>query len=433
MRLLPARWDAALKSLRMKWPGLGGSSSTLSGVFSTVLADSPLPGSSTDYRSEAGPLWKNSAVSICLGIIADAMMESSLVVEARKPSGWEPIDRPEALDAILRPNPYYGADELFQVTMLSLKTDGNAFWLKARNGLGAPAELWWAPPWRFRPVYPADGSKYLSGWTYELEGARTTLKPEDVVHFRWGINPEDERLGLSPLAALVREVVADNQATAYTMLILRNLGIPGVMISPAHPDGLFTPDEQRRLREQWGTRSGGDNRGRPLVMSASVKAEFLSFSPEQLALDKIRAFPEDRIASALGVPSMVAGLTSGSTHKTYANLGEAERAFWTRGIQPLERRIAATMSRELLPDFGLNPTRYRYGWDYSQVAALSENQSEVVKRSVAAYQGGVVKRSEARTWLGLESEAADEAYFAGTMAEQGVTDAGDNDAALAAV
>lgn len=401
--------ETVRKGLRVLFPGLGGTSLGTGVSALLTLPGSALPGSTKDYRTEAGSLWLNPAVSICLNRISTAMMESELRIEIRKAKGWEPAERPEALALLERPNPFYSQDVLLRATVLSLCVDGNAFWLKARAG-SEVAELYWAAPWRFRPLYPADGSKFLTGWTYELNGQRSVLAPEDVVHFRWGLDPMDERLGLAPLAALIREVVSDNQATAYTAALLTNMGTPGVLLSPSHPDAKLSPADQERLRAQWMSRAGGDNRGKPIVMTGAMKAEMLAFSPEQLTLDRIRAVPEDRICAALQVPAMVAGLTTGAAHKTYANYGEAIKDFWLGGIIPLEGSIADTLTQQLLLEL-LAGGRYRFAWDYSQVHALAADQMELMTRATLGYEKGILKRAEARNLLGLQSDAADEVYY----------------------
>ena len=38
------------------------------------------------------------------------------------------------------------------------------------------------------------------------------MPPEDIVHFRLGIDDKDNRMGAAPLARLVREVAGDEEA-----------------------------------------------------------------------------------------------------------------------------------------------------------------------------------------------------------------------------
>jgi HK97 family phage portal protein len=412
----------------MRHTAYGGSPRSLSGTL-TTLSGTTLPGSTTDYRVEAGSLWLNSAVAICLDRISTAMELSVLRLEIRRGNGdWQPVEREQQMHLLLQPNPHYNLSTLLRATVLALKCDGNAFWLLARTGGGVPAELWWEAPWRMRPLYPSDGSVYLSGWERTLDGRKEIWRTEDVIHFRQGIDPTNERLGLAPLAALIREIVSDNQATAYTAALLKNSGVPGVLISPAGADAILTPDAQERLAKQWGARAGGDNRGRPIVMTAPMKIEFLSWSPEQLALDKLRGVPEDRVCAALQVPAMVAGLTSGAQHKTYANYGEALRDFWENGIIPLESAIAAQMTQQLLPDLGLSD-RYRLAWDYSKVPALQADLQALMLRAVTGYEKGILTRAEARELLGYETGEGDAVYYTEPGAAQ-IEEEPDADAAL---
>ena len=55
------------------------------------------------------------------------------------------------LDLLENPNPYYSGIALWQGTLLSYTINGNAYWLKIRNGIGRVMELWWVPHWMMDP------------------------------------------------------------------------------------------------------------------------------------------------------------------------------------------------------------------------------------------------------------------------------------------
>src|SRR5688572_31929067 len=50
------------------------------------------------------------------------------------------------LQALRRPNPYMSGRQLLKITQLTLDLVGDSFWLKGRNGLGAPVEFYPIPP-----------------------------------------------------------------------------------------------------------------------------------------------------------------------------------------------------------------------------------------------------------------------------------------------
>ena len=51
------------------------------------------------------------------------------------------------------------------------------------------------------------------------------------MHFRFGLDPENDRKGRSPLAGVLREVFTDDEAANYTASLLRNMGVPGIIVS----------------------------------------------------------------------------------------------------------------------------------------------------------------------------------------------------------
>ncbi len=413
---LRARVGIALRAFRMAFSaggwGWGGPS------WEPWQPLGTLPGSTHDYAAEAGPLEANSAVSICLGWITDNFPEPDLMVQRRRllrdgsrGVAWEPAEGHALTELLDNPNPYYDRDTLLAGTVMSYCLHGNAFWLKVRNsgGMGSVVELYWVPHWRMRPDWPSDGSAFLSHWVYSVNGSEVVIPLSDVVHFRDGIDPAQERLGRSRLASLLREVVTDNQATAYEAALLKNFGVPGVVIAPGDPMGTFDEPQKESLRSQWQARCGGDSRGKPIVFSSPVSIQQLSLSPEALALDKLRTVAEDRISAALRLPPQVTGLTSGGKRPTFANNEQARRAAYQDCILPIGRRFARTLQAQLLPDLG-HPERERVAWDYSTIAALAQDQESLTRRAAVGYRAGILQRGEARESLGYPSDPEDAVY-----------------------
>lgn len=411
---LGAAFKAARAAFRMRFTGAGGQGlNSLYGWISGIL-----PGTQQEWERLAGPLWLNPVASICLGWIADNFVEPELVVQRQRPDGTREIVRGHALPELIgAPNPYYDGDTLWQATLLSYCTDGNAYWIKARaaGGSGRPVELYWVPHWLIEPRWPEDGSEFISHYVYRVQAEEIRLERSEVIHFRFGIDPDNQRRGLSRLRAMQREIYQDNEGSTYGASLLGNMAVPSVLITPEKAGSGVAParfgkDQIDQIREQWAEQAGRDRRGRPIVTTGAVTIQTLSLSPEELALDKIRQVPEARICAALRVPAMVAGISVGDAQRTYANYGEARRAAYEDCLLPMGLRMARTLRRELLPDLDPSPDLL-VAWDYSQIRALAEDQDQVHRRAVADYRGGIVRRSESRRMIGLESLAEDEQYY----------------------
>ncbi|KKL99671.1 hypothetical protein LCGC14_1812090 [marine sediment metagenome] len=152
-------------------------------------------------------------------------------------------------ELIATPNEFYSSDHLYAGTLWSLLTAGNAYWLKVRNGNGKVVELWWVPDQLVEPKWPDDGDVFISHYQYNVGGKEIKLEPADVVHFRDGVDPQNMRKGLSPLRSLLREIWTDNEAAVFTAALMRNGGVPGLVISPDEPGATITQAEAEHAKE----------------------------------------------------------------------------------------------------------------------------------------------------------------------------------------
>ena len=385
---------------RMVWPGVGGSGSygLYHGGYGWV---GTLPGTNVNVAREVGDPALNGAVSICLNWIADQFPEPEFRVCRKKRDGTDqPIPRHPLPLLIDSPNPYYDGDALWAATIVSYCVSGDAYWYKVKDNVGRVKELWHLPYWQVRPRWPADGSQFISWYDYYVDGKPMAIRPQDLVHFRFSINLATRR-GVSRLAPVLRSVLADNEGDTYAYAILKNMGIPGCIISPgkaaANAPTVYmdepTREEVKRLYRENVT---GDNRGTPLVFGDAVEVTPVGMSPKDIDLGTIRDRPEDRICAALRLPAMVVGLTSGAAHKTYANYEEAYKHAYTDCIIPMQKRMCGTLRRDA--DL-VRPGEYP-GWDYTKVEALREDQDNLHARMREDYQKGLLTRNEARAELG---------------------------------
>lgn len=409
-RTLAGRFGAGLKAFRMAWSGTGGGGA-YGGLRWPGLSLGTLPGARFDYESAAGDLLLNAPVAICLGWIADNVVEPEL----RVVRGWndgtpEPIDG-HALTSLLRhPNPFYDGDALWAATAVSYSAHGNAYWLKVRNGAGLLKELWWVPHWQVEPRWPSDGSEFISHYVYRVNGTETRIRREDVVHFRFGIDPGNPRLGQSRLRAVLREIVTDNEASSFMAALLRNMGVPGVLITPVGDQVEIADEDAAEMKRQFKARYAGENAGEPLVPTVPVKVEQLSLSPEELVLDRVRNAPEARICGALRIPTLVVGLNVGDMTKTFANYGQARKAAYEDCLMPMARRFASTLNDQVLYEVG-DPRSERCEWNFTRVAALREDLTDVFRRNNLGVGGGWMTVNEARARAGLEPDPKGDLYL----------------------
>jgi HK97 family phage portal protein len=405
---LPLR-ERLSKAFRMVFQGTGGN---FAGAGWLPWWDTPAPGSGRRWAEEVGNAWDNSVTSICLNWIQNnAAVARPTVERDRRDGTGEDQDTHPLLKLLASPNPYWSQKRLLKAAILSRCVDGNAYFIKARDGFGAPRELWWVPHWLMAPQWPQDGSEYISSYIYTVNQQKKTLPREDVVHWTWGVDPGQDRLGLSPIRAQIRHLVGDNEASTYTAAILRNVGVVGAILSPKVDVPGFTPDQAEAIKAAYVAKTTGDRRGEPMVLRLPMSVERGAMSPEDLMLRDILHYLEERICAAFSLSPIVLNLGTGLQNSTYANYSEAREAATENCILPLLDDLADTLTHQLLPDFRQTATD-RLGWDYTKMRALQEDADKLSARTVAEYRGGLCKRGEGRAKLGYPVGPEDDVWFA---------------------
>lgn len=363
-----------------------------------------------DYAKEVGTGIDSSVVTAPVQWIQRAFPEGRLRVMRQVRNGDSEIDAHPLVALIAAPNAFYGDAALWSATIFSYCTAGNAYWLKVRNGAGRVAELWYVPHWTVVPKWPDDGSAFISHYEYKPGGGQlpVRLEPDDVVHFRHGIDPRNPRLGLSPLHGVIREIFMDLEASNFVASLLKNMGVPGVVISPdagANPD----PEDVEAVKTWFREAFGGDRRGEPLVMGGATKVQQYGFTPQQMDLSVARDVAEERVCACLGIPAAVVGFGAGlQTAKVGATMGELRKLAWHNGIIPIMRAFADELQRSF-PDL-VRPGD-TIGHDTSAVSALEEDRLSRAQSWNTMVQGGWAMVAEGREAMGLDVDDSHRIYL----------------------
>jgi HK97 family phage portal protein len=357
----------------------------------------------------------NSAVVACLTVLASSVIEPPLAVYRPGPAGGAdrvPAPLPALAALLARPNPAFPLATMLAFATISTRTDGNGYWRKVRSGdpvRGNVVELWPVSPDRIEPYTRPGSGDLITAYRHTDEhGHATDLDPANVVHFRYGLDPADHRLGYAPLRALYSEVSADEQATRYAARLLANLAINGLTLSfdkEAAPIDQATADE---LKARIAAAYGGNNVGATAVLSPGATLTAMGFSPEQMDMKTLHRVPEERISAVLRVPAIVAGLGAGLDRSTFANFEEAREAFTELTLVPLWASLAATLTMSLAPDFTSEKAVY-LDFDTSRVRALQEDQDALATRLVSLVAAGILTTDEARAVLNRGPKPAEAA------------------------
>lgn len=365
-----------------------------------------------DFKKEVGDGIDASVVMAPVQFIQRSFPEAPLKVFRLRPERVEAEGHP-LTNLVARPNGSYSDIALWSATLLSYLVDGNAYWMKVRNGLGRPVELWYVPHWTLEPKWPADGSAFISHYEYTPGGGARPedINPSDIVHFRHGVDPRNLRKGLSPLHGAIREIFMDLESSNFVASLLRNMGVPGLVVSP---DGAAQagPDDVEAVKKWLQQSFGGDRRGQPLVMGAPTKVSQFGFDPKAMDLSVSRDVAEERVCASLGIPAAIVGFGAGLQQtKVGATMEELRRLAWTNGIIPVQRALADELGRSLLPDFEKDPAGFELMFDSSAVVALTEDLVKKVTAWDTMVRGGWAEVAEAREAVGLDVDETHRIYL----------------------
>jgi HK97 family phage portal protein len=382
-----------------------------------------LPSTQYDYERAVGDGKGSSIVMACALWLARTFPEAPARVRTTNAEGLTTVTPNHRLQRLLeRPNPFYSGVVLWMATLIDFLICGNAYWVKIRNLYGDVIQLWYIPQ---TMICPASSDKqpnvYVTHYEYKPDPAMTQpikYAVEDIVHFRFGIDEHDVRKGLSPIASLLREIFTDNEAANFSASLLRNLGVPGVILSPGGDEAEAGEDDLDEVKETFKRSFNGDSRGEPMVMRTKTDVKVLSFSPQQMDLKSLRRLPEERVTAVIGLAAVVVGFGAGLDRSTFGNFGEAREAAFEQFVNPHYRMLAADLTLQLLPDFEPSlalPIRdggdlIEVFFDTSELMALQEFKSRKSKYLTEQFENGVIDRYEARIDLGRQATDADRVY-----------------------
>ena len=367
-----------------------------------------------DYRREAGPLHESSIPLMCLKWEQRATIEAEICVQARgENNDWEELQNHPLLDLFAAINEDFDLHRLLDAVRFDYHLSGNAYLWKSRSRAGRVVGLQWIPNWMIEPRWEENGAEFISCYEYRVDGASYALPKSDVIHFRNGVDPRSYgRKGLSDFAALLREICTDNEAAVFTASLLRNMGVPGVIISPKGTEANtpeLTPDQRNLFKRLWKENFTGDKRGEPFIQSIPVDVTMPGFSPQQMVIDKVRAVPEQRLCGSFGIPASVLQLGTGlENSNTNGNKTDDREQAYESCVIPTLLAVSRQLTQSLIPDFG-DPRQLRVWFDLSNVRCLQNDENEEIRTLVLACGGPFLTVNEARQKRGLKPQTgADE-------------------------
>ena len=369
------------------------------------------------YQSNAGQFdvgglgngASNSAVVSCLQVLGTAFGEAELkVYETNEAGELDVLPNHQLTMLFKRPNPYMSGDVVQNYLVQSMHISGDAYLLKQKNEAGQLVALY--PLMPENVTVKGNDETLISHYEYQVKNEKVLLDRDMVAHFRLGLDPSNHRQGFSPVRTLLREIYGDESAGQMATSILANMGVPSFMITPKDEYGL-TEEEGEAISKAFQRKTGGQNKGKPLVLSGGVNVEKLAFSPKDLEIGDLRESFESRVSSVLGVPSIIAGLEVGLKYATYSNAKTLREFFTEQKLIPLWDMVSQEITHQILKVDYPNSSNLEARYDYTDVRALQTDTNEIYERMNLAVTGGWVTIAEARQSIGLPTTPEQDVYL----------------------
>lgn len=414
----------------MRFQGFGGGTgwgsglSGWQGVFFDLLQGT-YRGSKINYSTEIGDLLQSSLLLTPIKWLGRVLPEAPIYLSRKDDNEKEveKIYRHESVTILNRPNPYYGGKLLMSGFAASWDLDANVYFRKVRGlrsgvrGRKVMAELYYVPHFRIRPIWPTDGSMFISHYEETINGQIQKIPVEDIIHFRDGIDPRNERSGLSSTQAILREVYGDNEAANIMAALFRNGGLGGLLLSPKTADFEISPDDAEILKDGLLRKTTGDDRFKPFSALGPVDVTKTSFNPKELDLRSGRRFSEERAGAIYPGNGYVFGFGAHMERAIYNNVSEGRRDAFDSSLKPLLTYIEDELDAQYLPDFFEDNElpSLSFEHDYSHVAALQEDRNDAARRASLLFAQGVIDRYRAKVLAGEAPEEEDKGVYTARM------------------
>lgn len=351
----------------------------------------------------------NSVIGACMDVLTSAVAMAPLIVERKKGDAWEQEAAHDLLNLLHLPSTgITGYEQSFARLMWGVtwsdRTDGNAYMLIVKSVNGQPIGVQYVPHSSVAVEQDAMGA--VTGYRVSRQSGTVMVPVEDMIHITAGIDPTNPVMGLSPLKAAMREVLTDNEISAFTHSLMKK-PFPGAFIGFKDDDApTMSAEQQAEFDIKLKSMFSGEGRGGYFFTPSKLEVTNSGFSPNEMALDRLSDRPEERICAVLGVPPIVANMGAGLARSTFSNYEEAKRAFYDTTVSAVWRRVESALNSQFIRKAGKNePIRFRF--DTRGIKALAESEDALAARAEKLFRGNVVNRGEARQMLGLEATPED--------------------------
>jgi HK97 family phage portal protein len=295
-----------------------------------------------------------------------------------------------ALDLWNQPNPSMTRQRFIETFMQYLLLAGDCEWYCAinestENMVGG--ELWPLRPDRCT-IYGDELLGRPAGLGYRNgAGQVVPLNLDEFIQLQMA-NPKNGLRGMSPVAAILTDLGADQAAAAYNAVFFRNNAAPnGVVEVPTSMSDRGFERLQLQFREQ---NQGVRNAHRVAILDEDAKWKSTTYNMKDMLFPEMREMTSKLVLMAFGMSKTMLGQTEDVNRAT----AEAALAiFHEQVVDEMNERIRQALNNNFLPKFGDFGTSYEFDF----VSAAPEDAEKV----------NAERTSKVAAWVQLKNAGVD--------------------------
>lgn len=216
------------------------------------------------------------------------------------------------------------------------------------------------------------------------------FQPEDIIHWKLEIDPDNEAFGMSWLEAAIWEARIDLSAMVGNYRLQMNDSTPATQY--ILDDNIGEEEEKAvvdKLRKYF---KGPQNRGRSIAMKGIKEIKTVRLTPQELEMLSGRKFSTEKVCSASGVPKVLIGYTEGVN---YTNHEGQMQDFYDSTVTDYDLSYTQLINVDIIEDFlGLDNIKFKVK------PPIFEARSEVWTRAIKARESGLATINDARAMVG---------------------------------
>lgn len=224
--------------------------------------------------------------------------------------------------------------------------------------------------------------------------------PDEVVHFAPMPDPLATWRGMSWLTPVVREIMADTQATKHKLRFFENAASPNLAISL--PKEISPGDFEQFVDKMDEKHKGADNAYKTLYTAGGADVTVIGANMQQMDFKVTQGAGESRLAAAGGIHPAIVGLSEGlqGSSLNAGNFGAARRLVADGTMRPLWRNAAGSLEVLVPPPDATS----RLWYDDRDVSFLREDAKDAAE--ITAIQAATINGLVKEGWEPKTAKAA---------------------------